>query len=167
MGTSDHNRDRYKQKTESTHWHQVHHAGAVERALKPGNPAFLRLADLAIAFAGPNGHAEFPRGELTRFLDAADYRAVDSAIVKAIEYGLLAKGSTKQCLRLPLDVYAPYAGRGSDEKKEVRRMTPCATCHAGVVDPAECHPNRSRYTTTGLCESCYRKSLPSYQKKVL
>lgn len=141
----------------------------MERANSLGNPGFLRLADLATAFAGPNGHAEFVHGELARFLAAKDYRAVDKAIADAVRYHLLADGSHKRCLQIPLNVFQPYAGTSGQSDMDERRSRPCVTCIPDApVKPALCgHPERERYTAVkngGLCESCYRLSRKAQQE---
>jgi hypothetical protein len=139
----------------------------MERANRPDNPVFVRLADLAVAFAGPNGHAEFGHGELTRFL-GVDYRTVDKGIAMAVKYGMLAEGSTKRCLQVPELPFEVHAGAGSETEKAARRIRPCATCKPSAVSsPAQCHPDRERYTSAerGLCESCYRLSLKSKPTK--
>lgn len=135
----------------------------MERANEECNPGYLRLADLAMAFAGYNGHAEFEHGELSKFL-GKDYRAVDTAIERAMEYGLLAKGSHRRCLQIPTAQFVTYAGGGTLKEQEARRLEPCPTCRSGPRRPASCHPERERHTSVeagALCDSCYRKRLRS------
>jgi hypothetical protein len=147
--------DKYLSATKSSFWSRASVSGHMERALRPDNPAYLRLADLALACAAPNGHAEFGHGELTKFLGAA-YRVVDNAIVTAVEYGLLAEGSHKRCLRIP-SLALPHAGAGSTSEKDARRNRACLTCRP--LDLATCgHANRRRYVADGRCQSCYRKA---------
>jgi hypothetical protein len=148
--------DRYLSKIKSPFWHQAQVSGLMERALRIGNPAYLRLGDLAMACCGYNGHAEMGHGELTRFLGVKDYRAVDDAIARAVEFGLLAEGSNKGCLRVP-SLVLPYAGGGSQADKDRRRAEPCRTCNRTVVRPATCHPDRERRTKDGRCQPCYRR----------
>lgn len=116
-----------------------------------GNPPFLRLHHLALANAGPHGHAEFPRGELARKLSTAGkrYRNVEAAIANAVAYGLLDPSSQPRCLVLPT---------GLVESHDVALAgMPCAT-HGGTPSPLrmanDCHPARAHYAD-GLCKSCY------------
>ena len=155
--------NRYKKKLKSTYWHKALMGGHMQRAQNAKNPGYLRLADLAIAFAGANGHAEFGRGELTRFL-GSDHRAVNAAIKLAKTYGLLAEGSCRRCLQIPLNQFETCAtGAGIDQQK-AQRLAPCPTCTKVPRRPAVCHPGRERYTSIeagGLCQSCHRRRSPA------
>lgn len=152
-------RKRYTDKLKSQYWHSAVQSAHLERAQCEGNPTFVRVADLAIALAGANGHAPFKHGELTELL-GKDYRMVDKAVADAVSYGLLAQGSNKRCLCVPRQIKT-YAGSGSDDQQDARRLESCPTCTGVPKNPATCHPDRSRYMSLengGLCESCYRKA---------
>ena len=160
--------ERFRKKIKSNFWHQAMQSAHMERALRTGNPNFVRLADLAVALAEANGHARFGVGELTRLLGVADARPVDRAIADGIKYGLLAAGSTRRCLQVPGGLFLMYAGAGDDAAKQRRRDTPCPTCHPDdVSQPATCHPDRQRRTSAAsgsLCEPCYRRNLRAKRK---
>lgn len=151
-------RERSQQKLRSTHFHQGIERGHVERALRLANPKFLRLADLAIGFVGPNGHATFNKRDLQEFLAVRDPRTVDDAIAKAVDYGLLSPGSHRRCLRLPTAMWTTFAGAGSADAQGERRSSPCPSCSA-LGNPASCHPGRTRYSSEAngsLCQQCWR-----------
>jgi len=129
-----------------------------ELADRRGNPPFLRLHHLALAKAGPHGHAEFPRGDLARKLGTAGkrYRNIDAAIANAVSYGLLDPSSMPRCLVLPTGLVESHDPALSG--------MPCAT-HGGTPTPLRtadgCHPQRAHYSDD-LCKSCYesrRRSL--------
>ena len=150
--------ERLKQKRKSDYYHCGQWRGHLERAEIAANPGFLRLSDLAIAFAGPNGHAEFARGDLKAFLGVRDGRTVDDAIDKAVSYGLLAKGSHQRCLQIPEVQWVTFAGGGSKDERDARRREGCPSCTT-CTDPAACHPGRKRYSSVkngSLCQQCWR-----------
>lgn len=156
--------ERLKQKRKSKHFHQGTFAGHLERAGTATNPHFLRLADLAVAFAGPNGHAEFSRGDLKAFLGVRDGRTVDDAIDKAVSYGLLAKGSHQRCLQIPEVQWVTFAGGGPRDDQDDRRREGCPSC-SKCNDPAVCHPSRKRYSSVkngSLCQQCWRAMKDSH-----
>lgn len=68
-------------------------------------PHWLRLAALAYAKHGNNGHAAFKRGDVAVVLGVPgaplDRRQLHEYIQRAIELGWLADGSTSMCLVVP------------------------------------------------------------------
>ena len=101
-----------------------------KRAANPALSGAVRVAALAYSRPQPNGHVRFMTGELRtalavvnrdtgEVLDMPDQRSVRRAVARAVEMGLLAEGSTVQCLRLPDG--AAVVGLGNPH-------APCAVC---------------------------------------
>lgn len=94
------------------------------RSLAPNLPHPLRVAALAYARPSPNGHIRMFPGDIQAALvdvstgELPSERTVRRAVATAVEYGLLAAGSTTKCLILPASV---YLGLGN-------QYAPCQVC---------------------------------------
>lgn len=140
-------------------WSRVWISPCAERALRPDNPNYLRLADLAVALAPANGHTNIKAGELAAFLDVTG-RTVDRAIADAVRFGLLAPGSTQRCLVLPAAVDG-FCIRRNPNARSTEQEKGCAVCHRGrPARPASCHPDKPVHAK-GLCNTCYNAKLRS------
>lgn len=135
-------------------WSRIWISQHAERARRPDNPAHLRLADLAIALAPANGHANVKEGELAGFLGVTA-RIVDTEIALAVSYGLLAPGSKRRCLILPHGVDGLCIRRDPNARMTEQEQ-PCAVCHAErPARPATCCPHKPVHAL-GLCQAHYR-----------
>jgi hypothetical protein len=104
------------------HFHHVW----LERAKDPRLPGYLRVAAVAYGRHLGNGHAPLGEGELAHLLGVRDpatgsWRAnanVNRSIRTAIDYGLLAPGSSRRCLVVPIN--AIWGGRNYNRTRHVR-----------------------------------------------
>lgn len=123
-------------------------------AKNPKVPQVLRVVMLAMGHHKANRHAEFKRGELSTLLstNGKQYRRVDVAIKKAVQYGLLDASSTRRCLVVPPDLtegpvgddtaYCPTHGNGAIQKFATKCL----------------HADRKNHAK-GLCNPCYQHEL--------
>lgn len=85
-------------------------------------PYWLRIASLAYAKHGNNGHAAFKRGDVAVVLGTPgmplDRRQLHEYVQRAIELGWLAEGSTSMCLVVPPHIVDK--GRIGEPKKTCR-----------------------------------------------
>lgn len=85
-------------------------------------PKWLRVASLAYASHGNNGHANFRRGDVAVILgtpgEPLDRRQLHEYIQRAIELEWLADGSTSMCLVVPSHIVDK--GRIGEPKKRCR-----------------------------------------------
>lgn len=110
-----------QQPTWARHFQNTWH----ERAGHPHLPAWLRVAALAYGSHRANGHATFGRGDVGLVLGRVDpstgevmpttRQDVHRAVVKAVEYGWLAAGSTARCLIVPAHAISGGLGRPDDQ----------------------------------------------------
>src|SRR4051812_14230190 len=95
-------------------WHKIRCIGSRKRAENLTNPAPLRLFFLAVANAGPGGHACFAPGELreellkvnasTGEVSQYSHRALSNQIDALVAGGVLGPESTEHCLVVPMDL---------------------------------------------------------------
>jgi hypothetical protein len=83
-------------------WNKASRAGFERRAAKLQQPLWLKVALLAYARVGANGHANFARGELEVLFDQKRQN-IDRAIRKAITEDWLQEESCSECLLPPAD----------------------------------------------------------------
>lgn len=83
-------------------WNKGSRAGFERRALKLQQPLWLKVALLAYARVGANGHANFQRGELEAIF-GQKRQNIDRAIRKAITEDWLQEESCSECLLPPGD----------------------------------------------------------------
>ncbi|WP_157897383.1 hypothetical protein [Mycobacteroides chelonae] len=92
-------------------WAKHYQRGWENKSANPNTPLWARIASLAYARHGANGHAVFERGSLSWILgtppkDGKLFKKRDSATIRdaikvAVQYGWLAEGSCNECLIVP------------------------------------------------------------------
>ena len=103
------------------------------RSLAPNLPLPLRVAALAYARPTPNGHVRmFPGDVQAALVDVAtgelpSERTVRRVVAQAVDYGLLAEGSSTKCLILPRGIRLGRIGNP---------YAPCPVC-GKVAGPAD------------------------------
>lgn len=83
-------------------WVKAAQAGWEQRALELTQPLWLKVACMAYARVGANGHAQFDRGELAALMGKCR-QDIDRAIRTAVERGWLGEASCTECLMPPGD----------------------------------------------------------------
>jgi hypothetical protein len=83
-------------------WVKASQGGWEQRALELEQPLWLKVACMAYARVGANGHANFERGELANLMGKCR-QDIDRAIRTAVGKGWLDEGSCTECLIPPGD----------------------------------------------------------------
>lgn len=109
-------------------WVKASQAGWEQRASELRQPLWLKMACMAYARVGANGHAGFDRGELAELMGKGR-QDIHRAIRTAVEYGWLEDGSCTECLIPPGDFVEMNFGtwrktcRAHGDLTEIKRGT--------------------------------------------
>jgi hypothetical protein len=119
-------------------WTRHYQIGWENRAANTATPLWARVVSLAYGRHEANGHANFPRGELSWILgtppkDGQPFKrrhrdSVRDAIAVAVKYGWLADGSCSECLIVPSHEIEGPMGNASKpcpvhERKNAQKRT--------------------------------------------